>query len=152
MAHGLPADEDEPRGLGPLRIVRNTSFQPPESRPKWAKNSLWAPAAAMAVVSVKNLFEQQNYHHPLRLLIWQQVLALLVMLLQHIKTQRLSIRPFLQFSEFIGELLRYPRTQLVHTAVMLNVSSLLYIQAILHVPNLVTLLMLTVGLSHLILD
>lgn len=106
--------------------------------------SLWATTATIAVVSSKYLFEQRNYHYPLRLLALQDFVALIIILFQH------ATPPWLVFSRFelTKDLLRCSQTWLIPSAILLGASFSLNIQAILHFPNLITLLMLTVGLAY----
>ena len=134
-------DEDDTESPAALHLTGPSSAFS-SSRPAWVRTILWAPVAAIAVVSSKNLFEQSNYHYPFRLLALQEMVALFMLLFQHVALHRAS-------SSWFGlprSLFHSLQTRLIPCATLLGASLILYMQALLHFPNLVTLLMLTVGL------
>ena len=146
----MSGDEDNMQDQIPTQSVRlrssNSWIGPP-----WIRIALWAPIAATAVVSSKKLFEQQNYHYPHRLLAFQEIVALAILLVRYFAPQRLFITPQKRSgpSSFhfgrCQNLFQYSQIRLIPVAALLGASYLCYMQAILHLPNLVTLLMITVG-------
>ncbi|KAI9659898.1 MAG: hypothetical protein M1821_001250 [Bathelium mastoideum] len=143
MADEISEDEELTQRAEPPQNTGVSSS--PVTSISWIARSLWAPIAAVAVVSIKNLFEQQNYHYPFSLLFWQESLALVMALLYCITTQRLSVRSSSLLLELAKDLLDVQQLHSIIAALMLAVSLQLYMQAILHFPNLVTLLMLAVS-------
>jgi hypothetical protein len=130
----------------PLQFHDHTATAPSKPPPAFPIHGrvAWLACASIALLSARHLLVEQNLHYPLQLYFAQLAVSALVAL-RPCWTRQDVQEPFRERPEPRGSATR-GMVLLVTSMCLMSVSTICALQAILHVQNLPTLIMMTVRL------